>query len=85
MSVSAFVFFLHPLDRVFYCGMALICGQNYFWLVMMVSGEELLAGYLHPFLHVSHPAARKLSHKFDAFESSKAKKQSEMESINTSV
>ena len=51
MSVSSFVFFLHPLDSVFYSGMLLIGVQNYFWLILMVGPRDRMAAWIHPFVH----------------------------------
>lgn len=51
MSVSSFVFFLHPLDSVFYCGMLLVGVQNYFWLLLLVEPSDPVAAWIHPFVH----------------------------------
>ncbi len=51
LSVSSFVFFLHPLDSVFYSGMLLVGGQNYFWMLLMMEPKERLATWIHPFVH----------------------------------
>lgn len=54
MSVSSFVLFLHPLDEVFYPGMAIVFLQNYFWVLLMVKPEDQLAYLMHPYLHSSN-------------------------------
>ncbi len=51
MSVSSFVFFLHPLDSVFYSGMLVVGMQNYFWMLLMVEPREKIAPWIHPFIH----------------------------------
>lgn len=62
MSVSSFVFFLHPLDSVFYSGMLLIGGQNYFWMLLMMGPKDRLTAWIHPFVHGER---RKLAQAFD--------------------
>lgn len=54
MCVSSFILFLHPSDEVFYPGMTMIFIQNYFWVILMVKPNDLLANFVHPHLHISN-------------------------------